>query len=135
MKQKISTDKTELVLVHDLDGENLNQFLVEVTFAYPNLKIIESKRHLGISDATNLGVSNATGAYIVLVDQDDVMTEQCLETLEQFLFEKEMLPDLIYSDYEITTENLEKILDVRTPDFSPVRFTNLMYAAHLKVIR
>jgi GT2 family glycosyltransferase len=135
IKQKISTDKTELVLVHDLDGENLNQFLVEATFAYPNLKIIESKRHLGISDATNLGVSNATGAYIVLVDQDDVMTEQCLETLEQFLFEKEMLPDLIYSDYEITTENLEKILDVRTPDFSPIRFTNLMYAAHLKVIR
>lgn len=133
--QNISHDKTELVLVHDLDGERLSQFLLEATLEYPNVKIIESDIHLGISNATNLGVSNATGTYVVLVDQDDLITEDCLEKLEHFLSRRDILPDLIYSDYEITTENGVKILDIRTPDFSPIRLTSLMYAAHLKVVK
>jgi glycosyltransferase involved in cell wall biosynthesis len=134
LQQDFSSEGYEIIFIQDFDGENHAEMLNEATKGHSKVKVIESKKHLGISNATNLGVSHARGEYVVLIDQDDLISFDALKTLHESIYKEKVLPKVIHSDYCLIEANGDFITDVSTPDFSPERMSGLMYAAHLKVI-
>jgi GT2 family glycosyltransferase len=74
------------LLKSDLDGIKLEIILVDngssekqpVPFktVFPDLIYVESSINLGFAKGNNLGISKASGAYILLLNSDTILTEQ-----------------------------------------------------------
>ncbi|MDR1359338.1 MAG: glycosyltransferase family 2 protein [Coriobacteriales bacterium] len=89
-------------------------------------------QNLGIADNTNIGLAAATGAYIALLDHDDLLHPSAL-----FEFVQEIDttgPDLLYSDELIFYGSLEKEYTPHfKPDFSPDLLRSYNYICHFLV--
>ena len=74
-----SWKNTELILVNDgSTDESLNKCLLWKED--PRVKIISIENH-GVSFARNLGLEHATGQWVMFLDSDDYLAENCLEEL------------------------------------------------------
>jgi O-antigen biosynthesis protein len=130
--QTCSKDIMELILVHDLDNIKIPE---EFMSMIKKTVFIESESHLGISKATNLGVENSQGEYLILLDQDDKLKPDALEIIFEFLTADLNPSRLSYSNYDRISENGSHLEFIRAPKFEPIRARSLMYGAHLKVIQ
>ena len=100
----------------------------------PRIKVHFSNENKGISGATNVALSMATGDHIALLDHDDMITNDALWIMAQ---EIAAFPnaDLIYSDEcKIDGDDIASDLHLK-PDWSPVLLTNSMYTGHFSVYR
>ncbi|GAB3093707.1 glycosyltransferase family 2 protein [Lysobacter terrae] len=71
----------EVLLVDDCSGDGTVQALREVAAAYPGgwVKVLESARNGGPSQARNIGWANASQEYIAFLDADDTWAPAKLE--------------------------------------------------------
>lgn len=69
----------ELILVDD-GSEDRTGLLLDEYAGKENVKVVH-KRNGGLSDARNMGVSNASGQYVTFVDGDDYVSSEYLEHL------------------------------------------------------
>lgn len=92
------------ILVIDDGSTDKTSSLLKKYENYTNITII-SQKNQGLSMSRNIGISKATGDYLLFVDVDDTVPSTFLETLEKNM-EKDL--DLIKFQYAYVYENGEK---------------------------
>lgn len=104
----------------------------------PKIKISYSKNNSGISSATNNALRNATGEFVVLLDNDDELSPIALFENAKLL---NAFPDtdMIYSDEDKICDNgdgtIKRFSPFFKPDWDPQMLFNYMYTGHLAVYR
>lgn len=98
------------------------------------IKIVWRERNGMISKASNSAIDIATGDYIVLVDNDDVVESDALYLFTDALNNDKTI-DMIYSDEDKLDYNGKRMEPHFKPDYSPDTFKCLNYICHLTCIR
>ncbi len=75
--EKITYPKIEVIVIDNNSNEDLDQFKNN----FPNLKLIKNDKNLGYAAANNQGIRKAKGEYILLVNNDVIVTPNFLEPL------------------------------------------------------
>jgi O-antigen biosynthesis protein len=97
------------------------------------LKYISSRDNKGISHASNQALGLASGEYLCLMDNDDIISRDAVEEIHKVAKSGEY--DLIYSD-ECKVDENGLITEVYLkPDWDPVLLQNMMYFGHLSAYK
>lgn len=97
------------------------------------IKVIHMEENQGIAGATNVAIDNASGDYIVFLDHDDELTEDCLFEFAKRINEED--PDFIYSDEDKFTPEGNYSQPHFKPDWSPDTMMGTMYTCHAACVR
>lgn len=73
-----NSDEVEVLLVDNAPAESRRKDFAE---AYPGLVYISSSKNLGFAGGNNLGIQNAKGYYILLLNNDTEITEGFLHAM------------------------------------------------------
>lgn len=95
-----STDNT-LAIVKQWINKNKNNF--------SNYRIVESEINTGITPNCNRGLRVATGTYVKLIAGDDILLENCISDLVNYVIEKDIL--ITYAKVSPFTDAGEKIFE------------------------
>ncbi|ELP25596.1 Glycosyl transferase, group 2 family protein [Pantoea agglomerans 299R] len=122
----------ELVLANDCSPD---KEIVPALNAFkdPRIKVIHMDKNQGIAGATNIAIDNASGDYIVFLDHDDELTEDCLFEFAKCINEED--PDFIYSDEDKFTPEGNYSQPHFKPDWSPDTMMGTMYTCHAACVR
>lgn len=127
----------ELVAVNDGSKDKRGVSILE-KFSQEDarIRLIHASENGGISAASNIGLKEAKGEYIALMDQDDEIPCDAFFWMVSAINEN---PDAewLYSD-ECKVQPLEKVEPcefILKPDWSPEFLYNSMYTGHLSVYR
>ena len=82
--QDVDKDEYEIVIVNDGSNDNSLEIVNRLANDYSNIRIF-SQDNSGLSAARNTGMKNAVGDYLMFVDSDDWIAENCLGMLTQKL--------------------------------------------------
>jgi len=93
LKQNLPCDEYEIICVNDGSKDGSISILREYNNKFPNVKIFDIPNG-GVSHARNIGICYARGKYIWFVDGDDLVAENCLRGILDFL-EKNLLDKLV----------------------------------------
>jgi len=74
------------IIVIDNASSDGSQLMIETEF--PNVLLIESKENLGFGKANNLGVKQASGNFLFLLNSDTILIENSIKVLKEFLEKK-----------------------------------------------
>jgi len=89
LKLKYPRDKLELIMVDDSTTNEISQiikrFISQSVSQFCYIKWIKLPQRVGVSHARNIGIENASGDYVLLLDSDVVLTENALLELLQTL--------------------------------------------------
>ncbi len=120
----------EIVLI-DASGPN-HSHVSETVKKMGDMRITYSRlvKNGGISANTNIGFSEATGDYFVLLDHDDVLSPNALYELAKAINEQDA--DFLYSDEIVLSADLKNLERYHfKPDFSPDYLRGCNYITHL----
>lgn len=78
----------EIILVDDGSPDRCGNICDAFAAKDPRIKVIH-KQNEGLSQARNVGIEIATGAYITFIDSDDWVHEEYVETLHRLMQTKE----------------------------------------------
>lgn len=92
MNQDVLPADYEVICVNDGSKDNSLEVVNYVAKDYTNIQVI-SQPNGGLSAARNTGVKHASGKYIMFVDSDDWIADNCLKKLVQKL--KNETPDAL----------------------------------------
>ena len=82
INQTIGFDNIELILVDDNSTDNSKKVIEHYANKYPNIKFIKLSENSGLpSKPRNVGIENSSGEYVMFLDNDDIIIEDCCETL------------------------------------------------------
>lgn len=95
----------ELILVDDGSPDNSGVICDKYSKKYENIKVFH-KKNGGLSDARNFGINNSSGRYILFLDGDDTLYDDCLKNIDKELGSG---VDLLTCDYCVYGTN-KKIL-------------------------
>jgi GT2 family glycosyltransferase len=99
----------------------------------PRVEVLLLEKNSGISGATNVGLQRATGDYVVFLDHDDELTEDCLYELALCISREN--PDFVYSDEDKIDEQGSFTQPFFKPDWSPDTMMSTMYTCHVSCVR
>lgn len=118
----------ELCIAEDFSqDENLRKYLDSKTSE--KIKILYLEENKGISDASNAAAKLATGEYILLMDNDDIIAPNALEEFYNKILQTNA--DIIYSDQDIIDTQDNHRDPLLKPDWSYDLFLSQMYMGHL----
>ena len=96
------------------------------------IKIVSMPKNAGISAATNRAIEIATGPFVALLDNDDIIRRNALEEIVIALNDNPDL-DVIYTDEDKIGPNGNHIDHFCKPDWSPEHLKSVMYrTAHAR---
>ena len=125
----------ELLLVDDKSPDANARKVMERAAAIDNrIRVAYRAENGGIVAASNDGLAMATGEFVALLDNDDVLEPDALAEVVA-KFESDPLIDYVYTDETVMTANGKIVEHFYKPDWSPERFRSQMYVCHLSVIR
>ena len=122
----------ELVLVNASD--DLHPEVDQYCRALADMRVnyIHLARNGGISANTNLGLTEANGEYLALLDHDDVLSPNALYEMAKAISDEDA--DLLYSDEIVLAANLKTLREYHfKPDFSPDTLRGCNYITHFLV--
>lgn len=90
--QNISTSDYEIIVVNDGSKDNSLQIVETIASEYDNIRII-SQENMGLSVARNVGINESNGDYLMFIDSDDWIEENCLKGIVPILLSEE--PDCL----------------------------------------
>lgn len=123
----------ELVLVDDCSAsEGVREVLRDYAAADARIKVGFRSVNGGIVAATNECIERASGQFMALLDNDDLLAPRALETVASVLADD---VDLVYTDEDKTEDGRSFFDAFRKPDWSPERLRSQMYVGHLGVYR
>jgi GT2 family glycosyltransferase len=97
------------------------------------IRVIRGTENKGISGATNDGIHQAAGDYVVFLDHDDELTEDCLFELAKSIDREQA--DYLYSDEDKISPTGEFTEPFFKPDWSPDTLMSTMYTCHVSCVR
>jgi glycosyltransferase involved in cell wall biosynthesis len=98
------------------------------------ISVILSERNGGISKATNIALSRASGDFIALLDHDDELAPHALFAMASAINDNPDA-DFLYSDEDKITHDGHRFGPFFKPDWSPHFMLGCMYTCHLGVYR
>lgn len=104
----------ELCLADGSKSDKVERVVKE--YQDPRISYKRLEKNAGISENTNQGFEMAKGAYLALLDHDDLLTPNALYEMIKVLNEKNPRPDMIYSDEDKMVGNSTDYCD---PNFKP----------------
>ena len=131
--QQVCSD-WEWILVDDgsTDPEVIQALgLIEMN---PQVTVIRRENNGGIVAASNDGINAVRGQFIALLDHDDLLTTDALETVQKLLIENPDV-DYVYSDEDKVNEDGHFFGHFSKPRFSPERLRGQNYCCHFSVLR
>ena len=99
----------------------------------PRIIILNLPNNRGIAGATNAALARASGEFVVLLDHDDELTDDCLYELALCINQEN--PDYIYSDEDKISPDGYFVEPHFKPDWSPDTMMSTMYVCHVSCIR
>jgi GT2 family glycosyltransferase len=72
----------EIIVVDNASSDGTPE-MVRQTF--PGVVLIENRSNLGFAKANNIGIRNATGTYISLINSDVYVPPECLQTIYEYM--------------------------------------------------
>jgi GT2 family glycosyltransferase/glycosyltransferase involved in cell wall biosynthesis len=75
----------EVIVLDNASSDGTREYLKEAEMMFPNLRVILNDDNLGFARANNMGLREAKGAYLVLLNNDTVVTRAWLSTLTRHL--------------------------------------------------
>ncbi len=99
---------------------------------HPRVKYYRVEDNRGILGGMRFCLKHATGEYVLPLDSDDYLTEDCLRIMAWHV-EKHGRPALLYSDEDILQEEQFHSPNLK-PRWDPVLVFNHCYVAHLDAI-
>ncbi len=125
----------ELILVDDHSpSADVRELLRKAAAADGRIRLVERPVNGGIVAASNDALAAGSGAFVALLDHDDLLAPTALEIVARAIAEHEDV-DYLYSD-EDKLDPSGRYCDLfRKPDWSPERLRHQMYTCHLSVLR
>jgi|GEM_PF-756373 len=125
----------ELCLADDCSPNPQVQKMLQVYAAKdPRIKIELRTENGHISAASNSALALATGQYILFMDHDDALTENCLFEVVRHLNEHPG-QEIIYSDEDKINEKGQHSMPHFKPDWAPHNLLSRNYFGHVVVIK
>lgn len=94
------------------------------------IKLFPGEENRGVSHASNLALSLASGEFVVLLDHDDILEEQALFRVAECVRADD--PDMLYSDEVLISGDGSTVMDyVFRPAFSPELLRSHPYIVHM----
>lgn len=128
-------DRWQLCIVDDCStSAELREMLQELPAWDKRIQVAMREANGGISAASNDCLTLATGEYVALLDNDDMLTNDALEEMAKAIISNDQ-PDWLYSDeFKVDEENNVSDLFAK-PDWSPSMLFNYMYTGHLTLYK
>ena len=125
----------QLICVNDGSrAAHIRALLAELSSLDRRIHVIHSSENLGVSAATNIGLSAARGDYVLFMDHDDFLEPHALDRFADTILRER--PDMIYSDEVITGEGLDSVVRVdHRPAFSYDHYLGHPYFVHMVAAR
>lgn len=76
----------EIIVVDNNSEDGIEQMMKE---QFPKIKLIVSKKNLGMGGGNNLGIKEASGRYILIMNPDIYVFPNSIETLYNYIKDKE----------------------------------------------
>jgi GT2 family glycosyltransferase len=85
-----SYKKIEIIIVNDFSNDDTEQIVRQFKDKNKNtnIKLINNNKNLNVTACRNLGLKSASGRYILLIDDDNVLDKDCILHLKQVLDNK-----------------------------------------------
>ena len=100
----------------------------------PRIRVMRLAVNEGISGASNGAVTMATGSYVVMLDNDDVLTTDALQEIASHVARDPTI-DVLYSDEDKLDSNGRRTDSYFKPDWSPEHLESVMYTLHPVTVR
>lgn len=110
LNQTMEWEKYEIILINDGSTDGCGEICDKYTEKYKNIKTIH-QNNKGVSAARNTGLRHAKGNYIIFLDADDMLAEECLEK-SQRLIEKNGIDFLQFGMGKYLGTNMESNLNI-----------------------
>lgn len=75
----------ELVVVDNASSDKTTDYLAALKQGHDNIKVILNKENLGFASANNIGIQESTGEYIILLNNDTIITRGWISGLIKYL--------------------------------------------------
>ena len=125
----------ELILVDDLSpNPDVRRVLHDAAQRDPRIRVIERSTNGGIVAASNDAIQAARGEFLALLDHDDLLTVNALDSVVSVIESKADV-DYVYSDEDKVSEDGKYFDQFDKPDWSPERLRGQMYTGHFSVFR
>lgn len=92
----------ELIIVDDCSTDDTLQIMQDYAARDSRVRIIAGETNQGVARVRNRGIQEARGAYIALLDSDDVWAETKLE--KQLACVRETHADIVYCSFDLVDE-------------------------------
>lgn len=96
----------ELIVVDDKSTDTSPMIIENIAKIDSRVKLIKSEKNNGVAITRNIGIKEASGQYIALLDNDDVWEEDKLERQLNLALDGY---DIVYCSYDFIDENDKKI--------------------------
>ncbi|GIF99568.1 bifunctional glycosyltransferase/CDP-glycerol:glycerophosphate glycerophosphotransferase [Catellatospora citrea] len=90
----------ELIAVDDRSPDHCGEILDEYAARDARVRVLHLAQNVGLGEARNVGLAQATGEYVWFVDTDDTLTPGSLETVARALHQQ--APDVLIVDFKRT---------------------------------
>ena len=87
----------EIIIIDDENSDVSKKILLSIKKKSSRIKVISTKKNVGVSHARNLGISYATGNLIAFLDSDDLWKKDKLKKQINFMNKNKI--DLCYTNY------------------------------------
>ena len=121
----------ELCIADDCSTEPHVRTILEAYAAKdPRIKLHFADQNKGVACASNQAISMATGAFVVLLDHDDLLEPQAIFRAAEAVIHNDA--DMIYSDELMISADRKKMLyHAHRPAFSPEYLRGHPYIVHM----
>lgn len=107
----------EMLIVDDKSTDNSIKIIEKYTLLDPRIKLFFQEANLGPTAARNIGIKNAKGTFIAILDSDDLWVPDKLEK-QLSIFKNEKDAVIVFSFYEHINENGDAMNKViKAPSF------------------
>ena len=87
-------DDFELLLINDCSTDGSGKYCEVLSATASNIRVIHHKENKGVSRSRNAGIDAASGSYIIFLDSDDYLLDDCLSGIEEHIRGNES-PDVV----------------------------------------